>query len=53
MRVEGERSTDIAVVWNDLRAVRAPVVTSDGFAGHVTETGNLAPASSHGSATDS
>ena len=53
VRVEGERSTDIAVVWNDLRAVRAPVVTSDGFAGQVTETGNLAPASSHGSATDS
>jgi hypothetical protein len=53
VRVEGERSTDIAVVWNDLRAVRAPVVTSDGFAGQMTETGNPAPASSHGSATDS
>ena len=52
MRVEGERSTDIAVVWNDLRAFHAPVVRSDGFAGQVTETGNPAPASSHGSPTD-
>jgi hypothetical protein len=43
VRIEGERSAEIAVAGNDLRGVRRPVVASDGFAGRIVETGNLAP----------
>ncbi|MHC1559190.1 glycoside hydrolase family 28 protein [Actinomycetospora sp. C-140] len=48
VRVEGQHSADIAVVGNDLRAVQVPVAASDGFAGRVTRTGNVAPGAASG-----
>ncbi|GLZ48985.1 exo-poly-alpha-D-galacturonosidase [Actinomycetospora sp. NBRC 106375] len=48
VRVEGQGSGDIALVGNDLRAVRVPVATSDGFAGRVSRTDDLVPPSTSG-----
>ena len=39
--VEGDRSTDVALLGNDLRRVRKQVVAKDGFNGDVASSGNL------------
>lgn len=40
VRAEGERSTNIALLGNDLRGVRVPVAEADGFVGRITERNN-------------
>ena len=41
LRVEGESSSDIALLANDLRLVRRAWLKGEGFSGPIAETGNL------------
>ncbi len=41
LRVEGETSTDIALMANDFRQVRRAWVKGEGFSGSIADTGNL------------
>jgi hypothetical protein len=41
LSVEGQASSDVAMIGNDLRLARAAWVKSAGFVGAVAEIGNL------------